>query len=88
MFPPKDSIFGLTFLAALGVDWLVREVVKINTLNALIYSTWNIHGHRPISALATRASSAINRQMTSNFQPILSLKNASMNGLRTRDNSV
>jgi hypothetical protein len=72
----------------LGVDWLGREILKINTLNALFYSIWNIHWRRPTSALATQASSATNGQMTSNVQPILSAKNASMNRLHTGDNSV
>lgn len=42
----------------LGVDCLGKEIVKINTLNALFYSIWNIHWRRPTSALATQASSA------------------------------
>jgi hypothetical protein len=49
----------------LGVDWLERKIVKINTLNALFYSIWNIHWRRLTSALATPASS-VSGQMTSN----------------------
>lgn len=41
----------------LGVDWSVRETVKINTLDSLFYVIWNIHWRYPISASATQAAS-------------------------------
>ena len=39
------------------MDWLVRESVKIKTLDSLFYAIWNIHWHYPISASATQAAS-------------------------------
>ncbi|KAH8811493.1 hypothetical protein F5884DRAFT_749866 [Xylogone sp. PMI_703] len=64
----------------LGVDWPVKETVKINTLNPLFYAIWNINWRYPISSSATQASSVTNsvqpagdkdsRQLFGNIQPV------------------
>ncbi|RDL38571.1 Uncharacterized protein BP5553_02911 [Venustampulla echinocandica] len=63
----------------LGVDWPVREAMKINILDSLFYSIWNIHWRYPISTSATQASPVTNsvqlvgdkgsRQVFGNIQP-------------------
>lgn len=54
---------------AVGVNWLERRVVKIDTLNSLFYAVWNIHWY-PLSSTATiSASLARPSNMDASIQP-------------------
>lgn len=67
-------------LERLGVDWPVRETVKIHTLDSLFYAIWRLHWCYPISSSATQAASVTNsvqlvgdkgsRQAFGNIQPV------------------